>query len=51
MAVIQHSNTLPSRSARLRAPRAILQVAGWNRNNIATASAASPRAVERQSCS
>ena len=35
MAVIQHSNTLPSRSARLRAPRAILQVAGWNRNNIA----------------
>ena len=30
LAVVQHSTTLPSRSALLEAPRAILQCAGWN---------------------
>lgn len=30
LSVVQHASTLPSRSARLNAPRVILQVLGWN---------------------
>lgn len=33
--VVRHSSTLPSRSARLHAPRAILQVLGWNSGGVA----------------
>ena len=34
LAVVQHATTLPSRSAQLDAPRAILQVAGWNTGGV-----------------